>query len=297
MSALLLSSQSYAENNGSYESTIELSQGYRRDRVDLKTSNKFLVRSSKIKDKFNSVDTYTSRLVYTLSKNEYFLEGMAGYGNVYDGKLHRSFYLRRYDPFHRNRTSLYTYSASRNLSGDYTADFSLTFGKNFHFANGWSVAPTIGYGVYLQNFHTNRANGQFRTPGYYRRILYRKGKEKYKASWYSPQIGLQFQKILTPSLNAYLEYYFLFPLSYYSSSRLKIKRYHLDYDENNTPYKSLGNICTLGFNWKFAKNWFLNPEFELMKFFAKGVNSEHYYNLKHARRTATEYRLVLGYNF
>lgn len=278
------------QNDDAVKTTFELSQGYRRDKLDLKIARGSGKNFYHSKDQFKDVDVYTSRLAMTVRKNDFFLKGVAGYGNVYDGKLHRSSH-------YKNITYAYDAHKSSHITGDYTADFSLTFGRDFFLANDWSIAPTIGYGVYIQDFHTSR--GKFRLRDNQKDKDHGRGtKEKFKATWYSPQLGFNVRKAITSTLSAYANYAFLFPLNYHANAHYNTRnKKGSHYEQENKAFKSFGNIGTVGLDWNFAKNWSLKPEFELMKFYSKGGDSAHQYRFKKAHRTATEYRLVLGYTF
>ncbi|MCE5294779.1 MAG: hypothetical protein LLF94_09245 [Chlamydiales bacterium] len=280
------------QNTDQLKTSVELSQGYRRDNLTTKISRHNLDSSYSAKGKYKGVDTYTTRLSMTASKNDFFLKGMAGYGNVYGGKNHEK------STFHGIRTV--DSQLTSHVKGDYTADLNLAFGKDFFLANDWKVSPSIGYGVYVQDFHTHLAKGHYKTSSRYnsqRDKLRGSEKSRLKAIWYSPQFGLSVQKALTNTLSAYANYTFLFPLSYTAKGHDKYRNESYRYERENKAYKSLGNIGTVGLNWNFAEGWSLKPEVEVMKFFSKGGDSSHKYNLKKVTRSAAEYRLVVSYLF
>ena len=226
-----------------YKTDVELSQGYRRDSLNLKVGGH--------KQHFKHVNEYTTRVGATVrNNNDYFLKGIIGYGDVYSGKV--------------------GHSNHHKVKGDYTADFQVTFGKDMRMSDGWSVSPTVGYGVYIQDFHTRHSHG------------------KVKGTWYSPQAGLSVAKSFNDNLSAYATYMCLFPLNFQASVRHG-KTYE------NKAYKSVGNIGTIGVNWMFASNWSLKPEIEVMKFYSKTANQHNSH--KDTERSSVEYRLVLGYMF
>ena len=37
----------------------------------------------------------------------------------------------------------------------------VTFGKNMLMSDGWSISPTVGYGVYMQDFHTKHHHNEY----------------------------------------------------------------------------------------------------------------------------------------
>ncbi len=236
----------------SLKTSVELTQGYRNDELKFKSSN------NGRKLKFKNVDTYTTRLGVMVQKDDLFMTGLAGYGNVYSGnKVH-----------------------GRKVKGDYTADFAVNFGKNFAMENDWTVAPTVGYGVYIQDFHTKSHNGD---------------RSKVKATWYSPQIGVSVKKTFNEEWNAFLSYNFLYPLSAQVSSNTKSSGTSR---RQNQAYKSVGNIGSIGAEWTFAKNWSLKPEIEVMKFYSNGGNSSNgRHNKASVDRSSVEYRIALNYMF
>lgn len=283
---------SEVNNNSNIETTVDFSQGYRRDKLDVTVSKNNQQPTFKAKNRYTSIDVYTSRLAMTLRKNDFFLKGLAGYGNVCQGKFRSQEHINnRYTEFSSN------YKASKDLTGDYTADFALTFGKDFSLESGWTISPTIGYGVYIQDFHTNHGKFCIRTSDYENRHG-KSNKRRYKATWYSPQLGLNIRKSISETLSGCFNYSFLFPLSYQASGYANgsMKKYS-HFEDENKAYKSFGNLATIGLNWNFATNWSLKPEIELMKFYSKGGDSGHIDHLKSVHRTAAEYRVVLGYVF
>ncbi|MCE5293092.1 MAG: hypothetical protein LLF94_00575 [Chlamydiales bacterium] len=247
--------------DGAMKTSVSISQGYRNDNLKLKGRS-----GGSDKLHFKNIDTYTTRLGVLVEKDQYFMKGIVGYGDVYDGKVHA----------HGNG-----HHGHRKVKGDYTADFDFKVGKQYLLENDWAVAPTLGYGVYLQDFHGKKHHGH---------------RAKLKATWYSPQIGVCVKKSFNAEWNAYLSYNFFYPVncqvtSYGGNSHSRDRR-------ENQAYKSVGNIGTIGAEWIFAKNWSLKPEIEVMKFYSKGGNSSHG-NTNHSKvtRSAAEYRLVLNYIF
>jgi len=253
--------QDMNNSNDSLKTSVELSQGYRRDSLKTKVTRDHF--SSK--KHYKSIDTWTTRVDCMVEKDDMFMKALVGYGDVYDGKLHD----------HSNGG----HHSHHKVKGDYTADFALNFGKRFSWDNGWSVSPTVGYGVYVQDFHTKHHK-----------------KDRQKAVWYSPQFGVCVNKSFNDTLNAYFDYTLLYPLNYQGTVHHKHQNKHHK-DQENKAYKSAGNIFAIGLDWTFATNWSLKPEIEVMEFFSNGGDSQHRYRLKSADRSSIEYRLVLGYTF
>ena len=245
------------------KTSVSISQGYRNDNLKLRGHG-----GGSTKQHFKNIDTYTTRLGVLVEKDQFFMKGIVGYGDVYDGKVH----------YHGHG-----HHGHRKVKGDYTADFDLKFGKQYMLENDWAVAPTIGYGVFIQDFH-----GKKHHHGHSR--------EKLKALWYSPQIGVCVKKSFNAEWNAYLSYNFFYPVNCQTTSYTKHSNSR-DRQENQA-YKSVGNTGTIGAEWIFAKNWSLKPEIEVMKFYSKGGNSHHNHtNHRKITRSAAEYRLVLNYIF
>jgi hypothetical protein len=256
--------------------TFDFSQGYRNDSLKITPG-----RDSKVH--FKNIDVYTSRLGVTLMKNDFFLKGIAGYGNVYDGKYNTE---RAY--YGTNNTM----SFHRNVKDHYTADFILELGKNFKLQDGWSIAPKIGYGLFVQKFETDSKvdlhyRGQTKT--------IQSAKTGITTTWYSPFVGLNVQKVINQSVSAFLSYDFLFPMNYRAKYSTAGKTRLLT---ENTPYKAFGHIGTVGLDWKVAKGWSLKPEFEMMNLISRDDHGHGYGGIiKKTERAAYEARLTLGYSF
>ena len=266
------------------EQTFKLSQGYRHDSLSIESGQK---KGNSVKIHFKDVDVYTSRLSFQATQNDLFLKAIAGYGVVIDGKAHTQF---------RSKSSFYqeNFDQTNHLNGDFTADFSLTAGKNYHLPH-FTVTPTIGYGVYIQNFHSDHSHRHYSHPS--KSIKYNT-EERYKASWYSPQVGLQIAKDFTKTLNGSIGYTFLFPLTCQGTTHFSRRNQgHFEVTEQNSSYKSFGNIVTAGCNWSITPNWSLKPEVEMMKFYSHTSSSSRASSFKKAIRSAYEARLTLGYNF
>ena len=151
--------------------------------------------------------------------------------------------------------------------------------------------------MYIQDFRGNHGKFSYRESDY-ENDHGKSTKRRYKATWYSPQLGLNIQKAISKTLSGYFNYSFLFPLSFQATGHANTSMKKLThFEEVNKSYKSLGNIATVGLNWNFAPNWSLKPEVELIKFYSKGGDSGHLDQLNSVHRTATEYRVALAYAF
>jgi len=287
------------EANSDLQTTVEISQGYRRDKLDLKFEVPFKGYSSDIRTKAKNIDIYSTHLNAKVTKGDYFLKGDIEYGSIYDGKYH----IQSYKNNHVNHRS--QYEKHGKIHDDYTADFVLNFGKNFTFDNGWSIAPTIGYGVYLQRLSFSKghfhAKHSYKDPYYGTQHSKKSGKgmsESYRTTWYSPQIGFDLQKKITNTLRGFLNYAFLFPMNFQGKVHFKNQDKHrICEDQENKAYKSFGHVASAGIEWKFANAWSLKPEVDFFKFYSKGGDAGHYLNFKKATRTTYEARLSLGYAF
>jgi hypothetical protein len=290
-SFLLATSSLIAQEDNSAKTTFEITQGYRRDSLDIGFSS-HRTNIHREKDRYKHAKVHVTRLGMAVEKNDFFLKGIVSYGNVHGGKYHAIAHSRT----HFNGA---TFHQNSKITGDYTADFALNFGKNFHWANGFSIAPTLGYGIYWQKFHNShgridavlkRRSGKWH--------MGRGKKRTYKATWYSPQIGFIARQPLSKSLSAFASYSFLFPLNYHADQHNSSHRHRKGkFEQENKAYKSYGHLASLGLDWNFIQGWSLKPEVELMKFYSKGGDAGHRYRFDKATRTATEYRLVLSYSF
>ena len=290
LSMFFISTELKADNQSASDlkTTVDFSQGYRREKLNLKLKSKEAAGTIHTKTHFDDIDVYSSRLGITFTKHDYFLKTVLGYGYVYDGKFSTPSVTK-------NGTSTERFNMNSDVTGSYTADIALTVGKNFSCGNGWIIAPTIGYGVYMQDFHTNHGKMHYDDNGHKKHL---KGlKHKLKTTWFTPQIGINIKKAITSTLSAHVDYALLYPLNYRATGYYNTMFKGSRYQQNNKPYKSFGNIATLGLEWNFAPNWSLKPEIELMKFYSKGGDSSHRFDLQSVNRTATEFRIGLGYQF
>lgn len=243
-----------------FSTKFELSQGYRNDTLKIKT-----VGDSKAH--FKNIDVYTSRFSATVMKNDFFLKAVAGYGHVYDGKYHET--IHSYGHSH---------SEHHHIHNDYTADFIVEFGKNFAIKDCCTLTPKVGYSAFIQKFDAKEHGNN----------------ERFTEVWYSPFIGLNVSKEIAKNLSAFISYDFLFPMNCHTKYR---EHGDINFSTDNKPYKSFGNIATVGLEWNFAENWSLKPEFEFMKFLSKNGGHNDFSVIKKTTRTAYEARLTLGYSF
>lgn len=278
------------------KTTVELSQGYVRDNLRFTVSRPN--HPEKGTDRYKDVDIYMTRLGYQIEKHGYFLKARAGYGQVYDGKFHQTDHFKGRTYFTGRFEEQNTKKA--HITDNYIADFLVTFGKTFDLCHGWSLAPSLGYGVYIEKYKTSR--GKVHSIEKHDDVKshhkHHGTKEDIDATWYSPEIGLVARKTFTDTLSAHAGYQFLFPLNYDAKGHSNTKNpSKTKFDQENKAYKSFGNIAQVGFDWKFLKGWSFKPEVEVLKFYAKGGDSHHHYRLHRATRSAFEVRLVLGYSF
>ena len=285
--------------NDELQTSLELSQGYRRDKLDLTFKVPHKGHSSDIRTKAKNIDVYSSHLNAKISKGDYFLKGSIGYGSIYDGKYqikdHRNNHID-----HRSE-----YKQHGKIRDTYTADFVLNFGKTFTFDSGISLAPTIGYGVYLQKLSFSKGSYHSRhrhiDPFFgssHGKKSGKSSKESYRTTWYSPQIGLNLQKTLTNTVNGFINYAFCFPMSFQGKTSFRNhNKDKITLEQENKAYKSFGHVASTGLEWKFASAWSLKPEVELFKFYSRGGDSGHGLRFKKADRTTYEARLTLGYTF
>jgi hypothetical protein len=258
-----------SDTDGSYRTSFDLYQGYRDDSLNLRAGEHHNRHT-----KYKELDTWTTRVGFKLDKQSFFLKGYAGYGDIYHGRV-------RHHGGHNHN-----HGRHHKVNGDYTLDFALYAGKDFNMDNGWYVAPTLGYGVYFQDIHARRHHH-----GHH-------NKNRVRALWYSPQVGVCVKKTFNDNWNAFFSYNFLYPLNFQVTHKGNHGHKHHRTQENQA-YRSVGNLIDLGVEWKFHEQWSLRPEIEVMEFYSRGAkNSGHRsHDSKRAHRASIEYRIALGYAF
>lgn len=292
---LIASSQAFGDTpNSDIETKLELSQGYRRDHLTWNISGYKGHPNILSELKYKHINTYTSRLTGSVSKNNYFVKGMFGYGVITSGKNIDTDYLRD------NRKDKFSQSTS-SVTGDYTIDSAIQAGYHFRPTSSLVLSPSIGYSIYTQKFRDKN--------GYENFAKYPYGSKKnqklhglnstYHAKWYSSQIGLRADQKITDEISIFGEYTFLYPVKYRAKGYWNLRK--LNFSQHGEASRSFGNIGLLGAEYKLTKNWSLKAEFELMYFRAKGKNRGDSTltksPIREATRTALEGRLNLCYAF
>jgi opacity protein-like surface antigen len=281
------------------EVDLEVSQGYARDRLDVSVSGPKGTPNIQSEFKFNRIDVYASQLRLTYQKWDYYLQGIAGYGNVYGGHVSSASYTANDRKGEQSSTRYH-------ITGSYTADFSLTFGKHLRLPFQVTLTPHVGYGGYIQKFRIRQRLHTISDP-FTGEVLsttrnVKHINSRYKAHWHSPQIGLDFEKAFNDQISVYAKYNFLFPLKYHATGHLIVESTDTDqaFHDNAKPHKSFGNIAILGLEWNITDNCFVKAEYEFLDFIAKGGHRKQSGTrqpLHRAHRLAQEICLVLGYSF
>lgn len=276
---------------------VELSQGYRRDKLDFSISGPNGRPNIISELTFKHIDIYVTALRAELTKDGYFLQGMAAYGLVCHGKAIDDDYL------FNDRKGQFSHS-THDIPGEYTIDFAARFGKHFACVNDVIVSPHVGYSTYVQKLRFRHGDGWVMHP------LSRSGKQSqkihglnstYKSNWYGPELGCACKKALTKKICLTANYTLLFPLKYDGKGYWNLRAKHdQHFDLSNKSSKSFGNILALGAEWTLTPDWTLKAEYEFMKFYAKGGHmkvGKYRVPMNKAHLTSNEVRLVLGYIF
>lgn len=292
--ACALFSSVYADT---VKTDVELSQGYRREKLDFSVAGPQHHPNVLSELKFKDVDVYVTRLAVTLSKNDYFLKGIASYGIVYDGTTTDKDYLLD------NRKGQFLHS-KHDITGDYTADFIVRLGKHFTFDNSFVVSPHIGYGTYLQKLRFKHGYDQWVHPATGKHGPKHKMhnlNSTYRATWYSPQVGIDLKKKICKNVVIFAQYSFLYPLKYDAKGHWNLRTDGSGhFDLSNKALKSFGHDASIGAEWEFTENWSIKAEYELMKFYTKDghVHIHKYHQpMNKAHLSSSEVRLTVGYAF
>lgn len=284
---LLTGSLLIAADQNDYKSGIELQQGYRRERFDFLAGAKHSKEGIRTKLHSRHIDVHSSRLQWRgVSNDGIFLQAFGGYGHILRGRV----------DFAEHMKGRHGRDVSFHASKDYTMDLGLFLGKEFRNPDGWLMAPRIGYSFYRQKIGLKNA----RLKDSHDRKVHGLH-AKYKADWYSPQLGVRLEKTLSDSCSLYGDYSFLWPMKYRGSGTSnRHSNDGVQFHNRAKQWHSWGHIGYVGSKFTFNPNWSLNLEYELSKFFAKkGHQSWHHERqpLHKAHRSTQEIRLALCYNF
>lgn len=274
---------------------IELQQGYRRERFDVKAKG-----GSKTELHSKHIDVYSSRLLYNAKQDGCFFQAQAGYGRVVRGQ---AVLFERLKGHHHHEI----FQTNFHASGDYTTDLAAFIGKEYQLSFGWLFAPKIGYSFARQKFHFNHAVATLRTNSHTGRHIHHHKREhgvtsSYHANWYSPQIGLKAQKELSQNFALFADYSFLWPLRYRAVGHWHTPGHGSHhYSDSATQRRSFGHQGIVGAKFRFNPSWSLNLEYELSKFYGKGGHQrwdhKEKVSLHKADRSTSEIRLALCYEF
>jgi len=291
---LLFAVQAFAEV------AISVSQGYRRDTLKWSISGPKGHPNILSELDYKHMDVYMTDLRAKLSYNDYFIDLKGAYGNIYDGSMRDSDYLRddRKDEFSRSKG---------DITGDYTVDATFRFGRNFLIGDTVHIAPMVGYGYYEQKIRVQNGRQSFAFDIFTGEKVSRHKKihhlnSTYKAEWQSPQLGLLVDKKVSSAVDVFLQYFFLYPLKYKAHGHWNLREDSMrHFTHKDKESKSFGHIATVGAKYALSSRWHLLGEFEYMRFYAKDghvyVHGHKVTPFRKADRNASEIRLSLGYSF
>lgn len=274
------------------KSELTLTQGYRRDKLN--------VHFAGHKDRhihFKDMDIYATRLQYNLSKDSYFLNLIAGYGDIRNGRFSRAV---PHDIFRHT-----SWHFKQEINGSYTLDLQLALGKKFELCSQWSLSPKVGYSYSREKIHMHHTRLEAR---HHNREILTKAhihgvKGSYHADWYSPLVGLRVEKGMSDKLKLYADYSLLFPLAFRGKGELK-KHFPIVHAKDHTKAnRSFGNIGIVGIAYRLTDWISFGLEYELTKYYAKGGHErlERENNgrqaIRKVNRTTSEIRLAVSLDF
>lgn len=276
---------------------LDLSQGYRYEKQDFSISGPHAKPNILSELSFKNVDVYITRLAVSVTKNDYFLQAMGAYGKIFHGKAVDDDYL--FD----DRKGQYSHS-THTISGEYTTDVLVRFGKAFSVRNGYIVSPYIGYSAYTQRMRFCGGDGWALHPmsSSGRKCSKAHGlNSTYKAIWYGPELGVKLTTAISATCSMYASYTCIFPLKYEGSGHWNLRRKgERSFELNNKSSKSFGNNIALGAIWSLCNNWSIKADYEFMKLYAKGGHMRvagYHVPMHKAHFTSNEVRLTLAYSF
>ncbi len=282
-----LFTNAYASQDGDTKFEGGITQGWRKDALTGSITGPHGKPKKMLKSKYQGINVYDTRLLGKISKDGYFLSGMAGYGVVIDGKWRNFAYMR--NPRLGNEKFEFLRSHGK-VSGDYTFDSQILIGKDFALGEVLTIAPTVGYGYYKMDLKTKKIKA--RAFG----VKTKFGKLKDRTSWFGPQVGAQAKLALSQSFRITGEYNYLFALQ--ARRDMRVKGTKLNFKEKAHGF---GHIGVVGAEYDLTKNLALKLEGELMKFVTnKGKITKpkkSHQRVHELERFAKEVRLSLMYKF
>jgi hypothetical protein len=308
MSLICLSfSQLHAENTGTkakvqYDTgargEFEITQGYRHDHLSWSLSGHKKKPNILSELTFKDMHIYQTRFGAKFTMNDYFLRGQIGYGDLGTGRVQDSDYARN------DRKAEFS-RAKAKITGSYTFDWKVTFGKKFAMCENTSITPFIGY-------FWNRDKLSFKH-GRQTRLFGHKINEKihglhskFRSDWDAPLVGLQAQYDVSKQLNFYGEYDFLFCVRNKGHAFWNLRNNHhgMHASMQSKRSKGFGHIGMLGTAYEFAKNFVVRAEVQYTWLESKGGKSHaHEHHMKitqpfhRSKLMSSEARLCLDYNF
>ncbi len=265
----------------------EVTQGWRKDSLKWAISGSHGKPKKISKLKYKDMNVYDTRIQGKVSRDGYFVRGMAGYGVIVNGKDQDSDYER--GPHTRKMKVEHSRTHSK-IKGDYTFDSQILVGKEFALSPVVSIAPTLGYGYYKLNLRSKDL--KYSIPKGEKGMKGLNATEK--STWHGPQVGLQGKIALSPAFRITGEYNFLFPLHCTKNSYWKLRKLHFRQKTHGT-----GHIGIVGAEYDITEQLVLKLEGELMKFSTKGKETKPKWHIRvrEMERLAKEVRLSLMYKF
>jgi predicted porin len=254
-----------------------VSQGYGRDKI---TSKMKFGGGSHFDRRYKKLSLYQTRISGKVNFDNWFAAANAGYGDLRHGRAHYT---------------IMNMHLHGKVKDGHNLDAAFAVGKRFSFAKRYSVSPFVGY-MWEKNrlkadhfsFRSSFFRKEHKLPGI---------KSKDTFYWNAPFIGCGAEMNVTPAIDLYADYKFLFAVREHNNLRLKDLAKVSDHSKRS---KGFGNMGTIGCGYKFCKNWALRAEYEISDLHAKGGSVKvdgHRHHAQGAKTTmiSSEVRLCLDY--
>lgn len=284
-------SNSYTNKETGNGIDVEISQGYRRDKLKWSISGPHGKPNIGSETTYSNLHIYQTRFTSQFKASDYFAKLQFGYGYVINGRGRDSDYGRndRMNEFSRVRSKV------RN---SHIWDTTLRAGKDFRLSETCTVSPLVGYMWEVDSLRTKHGK---QTYWPLQRVKHLNS--AYKARWDAPFIGVRASLMAATAVQIYAEYDFLFRLYYHANGHRNLL--HLKFREHSKRSKGFGQMGQVGVAYTLFNNCFLKLEYALSELSAKGgmhtwkrhqrsTLRQHFHK---ARQTSSEVRLCFDYAF
>lgn len=302
LSALLFSETASYQTQNSVTSTrfdVEVSQGYRHDKLKWSVSSVHKKPNILSELTFHDIKIYQTRLVTKLTMDDYFAKANFGYGDILSGRERDSDYSKN------NKKGEFSRSRSK-IPGSHTLDAEVRVGKDFALSPLFTLSPLIGYTWDYEKLRIKDGR-QKRLFGKKMNKKIPKLNDSYTSRFDAPFIGARFGFDATKKLSFFGEYDFLFAVRHHGTGHWNLRNFGkgMTFHLNSRRSKGWGQMGLIGAGYEVFNNFMLKAEYQISHLQARGgkMTGKREFQLKfrqpihRAELTSQEVRLCLDYAF